>query len=148
MEANVDHAMMGGLLQTVFGWQIRASGVVNPRSLLDWPLQANGSEMTRPACIYGTEVGIEICFPVHYAVLICAPIGRIDADVELMRACMMKASSDVLGGFTLKIEGEPIVYPDRYMDAKRGAKMWEIVIKQIALAEARAEVVTARRLTA
>jgi len=60
---------------------------------------------------------------------------------------MVKASSDVLGGFELKIEGERLVYRDRYMD-KRGTRMWETVIKQIALAEVRAEVATGRRWTA
>jgi DNA polymerase-1 len=39
-------------------------------------MQANGAEMLRMACCLGTEQGIEICAPVHDAVLICAPRRR------------------------------------------------------------------------
>ena len=36
-------------------------------------MQANGAEMLRLACCLATERGIEVCAPVHDAVLICAP---------------------------------------------------------------------------
>ena len=56
-------------------------GGTNPRSLRNFPMQANGAEMLRIACILGTERGIEVCAPVHDAVLIAAPVERIDAEV-------------------------------------------------------------------
>jgi DNA polymerase-1 len=135
--------MMGGTLQTVFGWQYHPNGDLNPRTLLNWPMQGNGSEMMRLACIYGTEAGVEICCPVHDAAMICAPVDRIEADFELMRRCMIKASADVLGGFELKVEGKLIVYPDRYMDDKRGAVMWQRVVELTARAQTRAELKSA-----
>ena len=55
-------------------------------------MQANGAEMLRLACCLGTEWGIEICWPVHDAVLICAPIERLEEDVRRMRKCMADAS--------------------------------------------------------
>jgi DNA polymerase-1 len=69
----VDHAILAGSLHTVFGWRIQLSQDVNPRSLRNYPMQANGAEMLRLACCLGTEQGIEVGAPVHDAVLICAP---------------------------------------------------------------------------
>ena len=80
-DAAVDDAMLTGSLHTVFGWHIHVgSENPNPRSLRNFPMQANGAEMLRLACCLATERGIEVCAPVHDAVLICcaarAPRGR------------------------------------------------------------------------
>jgi DNA polymerase I-like protein with 3'-5' exonuclease and polymerase domains len=118
----------GRSLRTVFGWQQRAGVDVNDRSALNFPMQANGAEMLRIACCLGTERGIEICAPVHDAVLICAPLNRIDADVEAMRAAMAEASRAVLAGFEIPTEAKIVRYPDRFMDEKRGRAMWDRVM--------------------
>src|SRR5262249_51461549 len=63
-DAAVDHAMLTGSLYTVFGWRVHVGGNPNPRSLRNFPMQANGAEMLRLACCLGTERRIEICAPV------------------------------------------------------------------------------------
>jgi hypothetical protein len=93
-------------------------------------MQANGAEMLRLACCLATERGIEVCAPVHDAVLICAPLERLDADVERMQDAMGEASCIVLGGFELGTDAKIIRYPDRYMD-ERGAAMWDRVMQLI-----------------
>jgi hypothetical protein len=98
-----------------------------PRSLRNFPMQANGAEMLRLACCLGVESGIEICAPVHDAVLICAPVDRLEADIERMRNCMARASREVLGGFELRTDVARVVHPDRYQDP-RGAVMWDRVM--------------------
>ncbi len=90
-------------------------------------MQANGAEMLRLACCLGTERGIEICAPVHDAVLITAPLNRLDADIIVMQACMLEASRDVLGGFELRSDAEIVRCPDRYSDG-RGRGMWNTVM--------------------
>src|SRR5262249_43610300 len=77
----VDHAMLTGRLHTVFGWRVRVPEVANDRSLRNFPMQANGAEMLRLACCLAAEASVEVCAPVHDAVLICAPVDRLDADV-------------------------------------------------------------------
>ena len=62
-------------------------------------MQGNGAEMLRVACCLGTERGIEVCAPVHDAVLICAPLDRLEEDITGMRAAMAEASCAVLDGF-------------------------------------------------
>jgi DNA polymerase-1 len=127
----LDLAMLSGSLHTVFGWHVHVGELVNPRSLRNFPMQANGAEMLRLACIFAIEDGIEVCAPVHDAVLICAPLDRIEIEVERMKECMVRASAIVLGGFELRAEASIVRYPDRYMDP-RGAVMWARVMELVA----------------
>jgi len=129
-DAAVDQAMLTSSLHTVFGWRVRASTNANPRSLRNFPMQANGAEMLRLACCIATERGIEVCAPIHDAVLIAAPLDRIDADVMRMKAAMREASSIVLNGFELGSDVKVVRFPDRYSDP-RGAVMWSRVMKMI-----------------
>jgi hypothetical protein len=62
--------MLHGTLHTVFGWCVHVGEAANPRSLRNFPMQANGAEMLRLACCLATECGIEVCAPIHDAVLI------------------------------------------------------------------------------
>jgi len=118
--------MLYGYLETVFGWHIRIGEESNPRSLRNFPMQANGAEMLRLACCLATERGIEVCAPVHDAILICAPLDRLDKDIARTQAAMAEASRIILNGFELRTDVNVIRYPDRYMDP-RGVVMWEKV---------------------
>ncbi len=129
-DAAVDHAMLTSRLHTVFGWCVHVDENPNPRSLRNFPMQANGAEMLRLACCLATERGIEVCAPVHDAVLICAPLERLEEDIARMRAAMAEASCIVLGGFELRTDAMPIRYPDRFQDP-RGKAMWDRVIELI-----------------
>jgi DNA polymerase I len=93
-------------------------------------MQANGAEMLRLACCLGTERGIEVCAPVHDAVLMCAPPESLDADVARMQEAMREASRIVLNRFELGTDANMVRYPDRYMD-ERGAVMWGRVMNLI-----------------
>jgi hypothetical protein len=77
-----------------------------------------------------TERGIEVCAPVHDAVLICAPLDRLEEDVADMRAAMAEASKIILGGFELRTDVSRTLYPDRFRDA-RGTAMWGRVMELI-----------------
>jgi DNA polymerase-1 len=120
----VDYAMLFGELHTVFGWKGRPGAKPNARSLRNFPIQANGAEMLRLACIYATEDRVEVCAPVHDALLVHAPLEQLDDAVALTRARMADASAQVLDGFQLRTEVKVARFPDRYMDP-RGAVMWE-----------------------
>ena len=129
-DRSVDHAMLTGSLHAVFGWRVRVPEVANDRSLRNFPMQANGAEMLRLAYCLATERGIEVCAPVHDAVLICAPLERLDAEVARMQDAMREASNIVLNGFELTTDAKIVRYPDRYMD-ERGTVMWDRVMKLI-----------------
>ena len=56
-EAAVNHAMLRGWLQTVFGWRVHVGPRANPRSLANFPMQANGAEMLRLGVLPGDGAG-------------------------------------------------------------------------------------------
>jgi hypothetical protein len=133
-DASLDRAMLLGLIHTVFGWPVRVGPNANPRSLRNFPMQSHGSEMLRIACCLGTERGVEICAPIHDAVLICAPVDRLEEDVSTMRAAMAEASRHVLAGFELTTDANVIRWPERYSDP-RGRQMWQRVSDLVMMAE-------------
>jgi hypothetical protein len=125
-EAAVDQAMLHGRLWTVFGWNLHVGAKVNPRSLQNFPMQANGAEMLRLACCFATEQGIRVCAPVHDALLIEAPASDLEGAVRTAQKAMTDASKLVLDGFKLRTDAELIRYPERYEDG-RGQRMWKTV---------------------
>jgi DNA polymerase I len=130
-DAVVDYAMLTGALHTSLGWHIHVGGNVNPRSLRNFPMQANGAEILRLACCLATESGIEVCGPVHDALLICAPLEELEAETASIQAIMTEAGRVVLKGFELRTDATSVRYPNRYMD-KRGEVFWGKVMSIVA----------------
>lgn len=126
----IDFAMIHRRLHTVCGWQIHVTGLVHPRTLRNFPMQANGAEMLRLACCIATESGISVCAPVHDALLIEAPLADLDDAVCGTQRAMADASRLVLDGFELATDAEVICYPERY-DDPRGARMWNTVTRLV-----------------
>ena len=135
-DAAIDQAMLHGAIHTVFGWPVHVGDRANSRSLRNFPMQANGAEMLRVACCLATERGVEVCAPVHDAVLICAPIQRLEGDIAAMQSAMSEASRAVLAGFEISTDVKIIKWPDRYED-ERGRVMWARVCDLVASAERR-----------
>lgn len=99
----------------------------NPRALMNYPMQANGSEMLRLACCLATERGVEVCAPIHDAVLIHAPLDRLDEHIAITKASMAEASSVVLyDRLTLRSSANVVKFPERYFDG-RGIEFWQTV---------------------
>jgi hypothetical protein len=127
----VTSAVLRGRIETVFGWRQHVGAEFNPRSLMNFPMQANGAEMLRLAACLATERGIAVCAPVHDAFLIEAPAATIEGAVVELQDCMREASRIVLDGLELGSDAVVVRAPDRYRD-KRGAVMWETVIRLVA----------------
>ncbi len=125
-----DYAILHGKLHAAFGWTVHVGENVNPRSLRNFPLQANGGEMLRLACCMATEQNIRVCCPVHDALLIEADDAGIEDTVRKCQAVMEEASRLVLGGFTIRTEAKIVRYPGRYSD-KRGVAMWNAVAELV-----------------
>jgi hypothetical protein len=130
-ESAIDHAMLYRYLQTVFGWSLQVGPDANPRSLANFPCQANGAEMLRLACCLMTERGVGLCAPVHDAVLVEGPADAMHETVANAQSAMREASAIVLGGFELETDAEIVSFPNRYSD-ERGTEMWESVLAILA----------------
>ena len=129
-DAVLNRALLTNALHTAFGWRLRVMPNPNPRSLVNFPVQANGAEMLRLACCLATERGIRVCAPVHDAVLIEAPLERLEGDIAAMQEVMRQASRTVLNGFELGTDAKIVRYPDRFSDP-RGTVMWDRVMRLI-----------------
>jgi hypothetical protein len=125
-EHMVDVGELRGELRTVFGWTLRVTPDTRPTTLRNFPMQANAAEMLRLACCLATERGVEVCAPVHDALLIEADAAGIDQAVRTARAAMGEAARVVLGGIDIATEATVVTWPDRYSDP-RGRVMWDRV---------------------
>jgi DNA polymerase I len=120
-------ALDHGIMWTSMDWQCVVGDVeLKTRTIINWPVQSVGGDILRLACIWATKRGLRLTAPVHDAILLEAPIDRIDRDVELLRDIMGRASSLVLGGPTLRTDFKTVRYPDRYTDS-RGDEIWDHV---------------------
>jgi DNA polymerase-1 len=122
----VDIAMLKGEMSTVYGWPLKLQPKVKPRSLLNYPMQANAAEMMRIACCLATERGVTVCAPVHDAFLVEADAAAEDEILALVQDAMREASRAVLDGVEVGTEAYVVRWPDRYIDDK-GAAMWSRV---------------------
>jgi DNA polymerase family A len=134
----IQHAMQTGFIQTAMGWgyHVGIVGAVNEKSLRNWPIQSAGADILRISCILAVRHGIKLLGPIHDAVLIEAPVDRIEADVALMREIMRRASRIVLnasadGTHELRTDKTVVCYPNHYTDP-RGDAIWEHVAQLIA----------------
>lgn len=132
IDAVVHEALLGGRLWTAFGWQLFVEGKPNTRSLGNFPMQANGAEMMRLACIRLVESGIQVIAPVHDALLIEAPLDQLEDAIRQTQDAMRWASGMVLKGFELSSEVKRTTFPGRYVD-KRGTAMWNAVMLELDL---------------
>ncbi|AMV40451.1 DNA polymerase [Planctomyces sp. SH-PL62] len=117
------HAMLLGRLHTVFGWTLHVGPDANPRSLRNYPCQANGAEMLRLACCLATDRSLPIIAPVHDAILAEGPAGSIEEIAAETQEAMAEASAVVLDGFRLRSDVKIVRSPERYMD-DRGREFW------------------------
>lgn len=128
MNGAIDHAILTGHIVARFGWAYHVVSEPNPRSLQNWPVQSNASEMMRLAACMLTESGIAVCCPVHDAFLVEGPVEDVEPIVEQTQTIMAKASGVVLDGFELRSDAKIIMPGERYHD-ERGQGFYERVLK-------------------
>ena len=97
-------AMQRGYFMTKYGWKYHLSKieVVNPRRLLNWPIQSHGSEILRMAMKDLDEQGFEISMTIHDAVLIhCSAenksFSQIRNNIRLIQKIMRDAAEKIIG---------------------------------------------------
>jgi hypothetical protein len=127
----VDVAQLTGRARSVFGWPLYVRAGDNPRSLRNFPMQANGAEMLRLACIKVTEAGITVCAPVHDALLIEASEPELEEAVARTRELMEQASELVLGsGRHCRTDAKIVRAGEPYQD-ERGTIMFDRVQRML-----------------
>jgi DNA polymerase-1 len=121
------------------GWSLTATGRPGEeRTFLNFPMQANGSELMRLVIIYAGASGLRLIGCAHDSFLIEDTIDRIEDSVARLQAIMRQASRDLLNGFELRADCKPtdiVRYPDRFMDKREredGMRHWNRMMALIA----------------
>ena len=122
-DALSDYGQLRGEVSATFGWKLRLTAATSLRTLRNFPMQANGSEMLRLAAIFAYHAGVSIVGLVHDSLVSEAETGDIDHAVAKTQSAMQRASELVLDGFPLLTDVQIIRYPNRFQE-KRGATMW------------------------
>jgi DNA polymerase-1 len=122
----IDVGILTGRLATVFGWPIHVTDTTRPTALRNFPMQANCAEMLRLACCLASERNVNVCAPVHDALLVEAPADEIEDVIATTRQAMAEASMAVLDGVEVGTDVSVTRWPERYADS-RGADMWGTV---------------------
>jgi hypothetical protein len=120
-EKQVDNYGISLKLSTKLGWTLHHGERVKPNTLLNFTAQATGAEMLRLAVIEMMNRGVQVCCPIHDAVLIQAPVTEIERAVVEAQASMDAAL--LLEGYVLRNEVDVFRYPERFFD-KDGAETW------------------------
>lgn len=123
-------ALIEGSIGGVLGWKMQITSKTKDRTLANFPMQSNGAEMLRLAVCLCAERNIKIVAMVHDALLIEAPIAGLETAINIAIRAMKEASEIILAGFSLRIEAESIIYPDRF-PSQDSSQLWERVWKII-----------------
>jgi hypothetical protein len=128
-DAVCDYAQIYGELTATFGWKIHLADGIKIRTLRNFPMQSNCSEMLRLACVFATDAGVTLVAPIHDAICIEAGEDEIDHAVSLTQQAMRKASELVLEGFPLDSDKLVVRHPNHFPEA-RGVTVWAWVQNQ------------------
>jgi DNA polymerase I len=132
VERQSNIGMMGQAVNTMMGWQYHDRGKEpNPRTFMNFPMQATGANMLQIAACMARESGLKIVCPVHDALMLEAPTPLIESHVSKLRTIMETASAAATnsGGPVCEVDVDITRYPRRYMDEDRGRSMWNITSK-------------------
>jgi DNA polymerase family A len=134
----VETAYGQGFIASEFGWRYhnvvperRLNGKLigtNPRTLMDFPAQANGAEIMRLAASMLVEAGYAVGGVVHDAFMLTIPLDSLQPQIAGAKRIMERASEAVLDGYTCFVDDAIFPYPTHYQDGK-GQKMWQTITR-------------------
>jgi hypothetical protein len=126
-----DHAGLLLEIGTCFDWTLQCPSGINPRTVRNFPIQATAAEILHVACIMAESQGLEVCAPVHDAIMIEADADQAEAAAAALDRVMRDASATVLRGYELPSDKQ-IVHAGQSFFDKRGAEMWGAVSRLVA----------------
>ena len=116
VESVINYGLLRGSIHTSTGWQRKIIMPANLRSLQNWPVQSNGSDIMRLAACMLVKSGIQVCTTVHDAFLIQGPVSQATEIVSSAQSIMAEASRIILNGFELRSDAKIIMPGERLHD--------------------------------
>ena len=113
-----------GVLVARDGWRCLVTSRTPEFTVRNWPIQSNAAAIFRLAGLMARRLSVRICAVVHDALLIEAPVERLELDILRTTECLERASRMFLHGLTLRVDPKVIREGERFSDEKRGARVW------------------------
>lgn len=136
-----DAACLGAPIRTPYAWarQVKpGQRELNRRSFQNFPAQASSGDMLRLAVSALTEGGIDVCCPIHDAVLVECDLADVTAVMQRAAGIMCDASELVLGkGYVIRVDASVVPWLGRYHDGAAGT-LWTRIMRLARQAEAQA----------
>jgi hypothetical protein len=130
----VDNAMLQGEMVAPMGWRMAITGEPNPRTLMNWRMQATGAEMMRAAVVKMLRIGLQPCATAHDAVLVLVPLEQITTAVAQAQEIMERVSLSFTKGLRVRTTAK-VLLPGQRLLEKRGERMWALMMELLAEAE-------------
>ena len=126
-----NHAQVHGYISTSLGWDRHFPYAIpiNPRSLLNWPVQSEAGEILRNALIRLTNANIKVCATVHDSVLIECPLPELDEQIRIAKQCMIDAGTYIVGLEGIQIDVE--VHKGNYKPEPSDQKIFDTIFEEI-----------------
>ena len=121
----IDHVLMGGKIETRYGWRRKAGPKTKGSSLGNFLVQSTGAEVLRLAITALTEAGHEVVAPIHDAVLVEMDEQGCEEELEAIRT-LMKRAGRVVSGITIGTDVD-LVKPLEHFEDERGREMWKAI---------------------
>jgi len=132
IDDHIKYSVARGFFETKYGWRyyVPDQESVNPRRLMNWPLQSHGSEILRRAIIDLDNAGYEISMPVHDAVLIHIDRKGAREKIENIKSIMSDAANKVIGTH-IQVDTKLITHAFRQEDPhqERWNKLFEKLLE-------------------
>jgi DNA polymerase I-like protein with 3'-5' exonuclease and polymerase domains len=129
---------MTNRITTRLGWQRHSNGSFKldkdgkaksiRNTLLNFPMQGNGSDILRQAIIKLHEANFEVVAPVHDAVLVQIPLGDHEARIKEAQNIMVEASAFVIGG-PIRV-GKEVIYSN-WQQKEKDQKFFNEIFNEI-----------------
>jgi DNA polymerase family A len=120
-----DAAVRRRTISTKLGFSLRLTPAMKPTTLMDWPMQAGGAELTRLACIFAAARGVEILASHHDSLMVECDDSTIEDVAAVTEQAMVDAGHELFD-FPFRVERTTVRHPDRYLP-EDGRAMWDRV---------------------
>jgi DNA polymerase-1 len=134
LENTVRSAICRGFIENRTGWRMSITDRTNPRSIANFPMQSTGAALLQLSTIEMLRRDIEVVATIHDAVGVVCPLSRIEETEAAVKESFNAASMAVLG-CGIRSKTVTVCHPNRYMDEKRGRKMWNRIMRHLGFEE-------------
>tara|TARA_B110001454_G_C12717916_1_gene433382 strand:+ start:805 stop:2661 length:1857 start_codon:yes stop_codon:yes gene_type:complete len=129
-KARSNHAQVHGYISTSLGWDRHFPHHVpiNPRSLMNWSVQATAAEILRNALLRLHNANIKVCATVHDSVLIECPLPEAQEQVRMAKQCMIDAGDYIIGeGIKVDVD----IFYDNFKPKENDQKIFNMLFEEI-----------------